>query len=1001
MALENTSFKTRARTIDHLGREQIADCPTAISELWKNAYDAYSRSVELHIFDAPVNGIPVAALYDNGHGMSKQEFIDKWLVVGTESKVDDRLELLKIEDRNGLASRIRQGQKGIGRLSCAVMGHLLLLISKRKSSNFVACLIDWRLFENPYLLLSDIEMPIVEFESKNEIITYLPELFNSLMSNVWGVVGEKLSDAQKQRNQRIIAAWIAFDELEKNENKNSTKKAIESTIIETSFEPRHFENWDVWNGKFSHGTALLISQISDDLLSQLSLESINNEDALTIKTKNKFFETLSNFVDPFTRTIDGNGIDDFQTAVVAWNGLNRKEVIDSFAQFNIKNLDQLEHFVEGNVDENGVFRGSIRVLSKDFLNIVIPPREPISVNTSSQVGPFKIRLGAFEGKKENTSLTAEQRDDFDEKAEKYGGFMLHRDGFRIMPYGREDNDYFEIEKRRTIHAGDNFFSARRMFGGVKITRNGNPNLKDKAGREGLIDNKPAKQFKLIVSNLLQDLGNKYFGTKSENRKDLLGKQKKENLEKKKREEDQKKLINIQRKVLRNKIKENFERLILVSNQLENVSEYLAKLDHIESKEQAISLQKQISDLSGEAKELNIGLPSVSLGSLENDFNEYTRQHRKILSMLNQASNSINIVLEKIIKDSPEEVFKAESDRKKNLIEKRLLKWRSDAQNELSQESTRLNELFKERTIAYLQAVEGIHTQVKTGYLKLAEALGRLDEIYHDISQENENIFPPYIGALQSLRDQIDLQGLTTYSLKESNALREEISRIHALAQLGIAVEVIGHEIEDLDLTIERGLNDMPEATKNTKQFEQVLTAHHSLSDKWRFLSPLKLSGEKIYRDISGLDIYEYLNDFFRDFVSRSDIDFKATDEFKKFSVNELPSKLYPVFVNLFNNARYWVRHSKEQKKLILLDYRDGKMIVADNGPGVDVDDLSQLFTLFFTRKASGGRGVGLYLCRANLSAGGHLIQYETEENKKILTGANFSIEFRGSSNDKR
>ncbi|MEI6846997.1 MAG: hypothetical protein WCK32_03015 [Chlorobiaceae bacterium] len=36
------AFKTRARTIDHLGREQIADCPTAISELWKNAYDAYA-----------------------------------------------------------------------------------------------------------------------------------------------------------------------------------------------------------------------------------------------------------------------------------------------------------------------------------------------------------------------------------------------------------------------------------------------------------------------------------------------------------------------------------------------------------------------------------------------------------------------------------------------------------------------------------------------------------------------------------------------------------------------------------------------------------------------------------------------------------------------------------------------------------------------------------------------------------------------------------------------
>ena len=39
--ITGVSFQTRARTVDHLGREQIADTPTAISELWKNAFDAY------------------------------------------------------------------------------------------------------------------------------------------------------------------------------------------------------------------------------------------------------------------------------------------------------------------------------------------------------------------------------------------------------------------------------------------------------------------------------------------------------------------------------------------------------------------------------------------------------------------------------------------------------------------------------------------------------------------------------------------------------------------------------------------------------------------------------------------------------------------------------------------------------------------------------------------------------------------------------------------------
>lgn len=49
--LEIVAFKTRARTIDHLGRGQIADAPTAVSELWKNAWDAYATQVSLNIFD--------------------------------------------------------------------------------------------------------------------------------------------------------------------------------------------------------------------------------------------------------------------------------------------------------------------------------------------------------------------------------------------------------------------------------------------------------------------------------------------------------------------------------------------------------------------------------------------------------------------------------------------------------------------------------------------------------------------------------------------------------------------------------------------------------------------------------------------------------------------------------------------------------------------------------------------------------------------------------------
>jgi len=975
-----------------LGREQIADCPTAISELWKNSYDAYSRSVELNIFTASEGGLPVAALVDDGHGMSKEEFIDKWLVVGTESKAL-RNETLE-SDKNGLTTRPRQGQKGIGRLSCAAMGSLLLLVSKREAKPFVASLIDWRIFENPYLILNDIELPVIEFNFKDELLGYLPKMFDALMCNIWGTNDEK----DIERNIRIQTAWKAYDSFEESIHRSSTRSDIENTIIGSSFEPKHFEKWSVWNDKSNHGTALFISQISDDLLSQLSSESANNDDSANSASRSKFFETLSGFIDPYIKKDDPFVVSDFTAQVNVWHGNLMRVVLDKTSEFNAKDLDQLEHFVEGVVDETGTFKGTLRVFGKDFSDIVIPPREPLSRSSNSLVGPFLIRFGTFELQPSNTTHTEEQHIRLKEAAQKYAGFMLHRDGFRIMPYGREDNDYFEIEKRRSYNAGDYFWSSRRTFGGIKISREKNPNLRDKAGREGIIDNKAAKQFKRVVINILEDIGRKHFGRNSDNRKEMLPKIEAEK-ERARAEEARKKQITKERRDLRKRIAENSDRLIAVSRKLELLVDQLTQEEKLKTKELAIEFQEKLSELSSVVKDLDLGAGIISLGSLEDEFKEYKKQHHRISALQNQASVSLNIVLEKLFAELPEQIFKDERARKVTQIQKRIMSWQTDARHHLAEESIRLEELSKNRIAAFLGATEGIYSQIADNKIQLASGLNLLEQTYNSHSRENEEIFPPYIGALQSLRDQIDLQGLISFSIKESDALREEIGRIHALAQLGITVEVIGHEIEGLDMTIERGLKEMPDSIKDSDSYKNVLAAHHALSDKWRFLSPLKLSGEKIYRNITGEDIERYVLSFFDDYIDKDRLEITFTQAFKSFKLKELPSRIYPVFVNLFNNSRYWVRHTKESKPKILFDYINGKIIVADNGPGVDEDDLSQLFSLFFTKKASGGRGVGLYLCRASLAAGGHTIKYETESNKKLLAGANFVLEFKGASNE--
>ena len=64
------TFRTRARTVDMLGRQQIAGVPNAISELFKNAHDAYADHVEIDYFME--DGLFV--LRDDGIGMTREEF---------------------------------------------------------------------------------------------------------------------------------------------------------------------------------------------------------------------------------------------------------------------------------------------------------------------------------------------------------------------------------------------------------------------------------------------------------------------------------------------------------------------------------------------------------------------------------------------------------------------------------------------------------------------------------------------------------------------------------------------------------------------------------------------------------------------------------------------------------------------------------------------------------------------------------------------------------------
>ena len=60
--------------------------------------------------------------------------------------------------------------------------------------------------------------------------------------------------------------------------------------------------------------------------------------------------------------------------------------------------------------------------------------------------------------------------EYEKKAENYGGLAIYRDGFRVLPYGRVDFDFLGFEENRSKGAGYYYFSHRKMFGYIGISK---------------------------------------------------------------------------------------------------------------------------------------------------------------------------------------------------------------------------------------------------------------------------------------------------------------------------------------------------------------------------------------------------------------------------------------------------------------------------------------------------------------------------------------------------
>jgi len=982
-------FQTRARTIDHLGREQIADVPTAVSELWKNAYDAYARHVSLHIYGQFKS--PLAAVFDDGVGMTPEQFIETWLVVGTESKVVTEVPAAL---RKGLSPRPKQGQKGIGRLSVAALGATVLVVSKQETSPFVVSLIDWRLFENPFLYLSDIRIPVLKCARIEEIAELLPDLKGTLSENVpvpslaiaasEGVVEGKQADPEHAaRRERVARAWKDFDELSQSElAPGFTSEILRNSIGSNIDYTACLKDWRVSSDSTS-GTALVMSEINSALRAwTVEGASAAREDAASIRDSLR--RTLTGFSDPYSPNADTS----MEYEVVNHTSKDSETIVHREEGYGIDFLWKLDQCIEGEVDEHGVFKGNVRAFGKNIGVVEILPSVPPPVANRDRVGPFAIAIGAFEGEVVNSTLDPDVHAAVMRWAETHSGLAIYRDGLRVMPYGRPENDFFKIEERRQKHAGREFWASRRLFGRIAISRRNNPNLRDKAGREGLIDNTASREIQLLVIDLLKSAARRYFGSDAPLRKELLPAIEAENNAaalKAKAARDS------QANNFRARVREQSNSLVDAERKIIALRETMEDAERRGDERRLMALGADVDGLIGLKNDLRLPPRPKNLGSFEDKYRQYRDRYASLASEIDAVRDRWVAHSDKLKSESPGDVARSHLGRVQQSVTAQIRRWSHTASTVLGGEMSRLEQRSDQDQKEFYKGAAPLLGELESGRMSLATVLKEMDGLRDSLLVRFAEFYEPYIRAITALSRDIDLDTAFSYAGERQATLERRLEQIQGLAQIGISVEIISHELASIQRRLSSSLSKLEREYPGREPVQDAKMAATELVERLRFLSQMQVAGGDIRQKITGEQIGSYIIEFFHGLLAERGVTLNTTASFKACAFQEFPSRMFPVFINIISNSLYWLGNSND--KQILLDAGEGALTISDSGPGVDPDDVPNLFDLFFTRRAR-GRGVGLFLCRQTLAAGGHTIEYVTVERQKKLPGANFIIQLR-------
>ncbi|SHI56537.1 Signal transduction histidine kinase [Rubritalea squalenifaciens DSM 18772] len=974
---EPATFRSRARVVDLLGRQQIADAPTAMGELFKNALDAAATDVRVN-FDEENQLLQIR---DNGLGMRPCDVKDKWLVLATESRFqpdsedsDNWLKHATSEQKEWL-NKPKYGEKGIGRLSIALLGRMTLLWTvwgKGVDKVGTLCLVHWNLFQHPHLLFEDIPVPILKLQGSPSLSDF-EYLFTTLQKNA------------------AIQGILKDTEWDISPDKHLSKELQEDINIDcTALRQLIDLPWET-------GTSFIVFNPSEHV--EELFEKDNNEiKSWEDRTADwlKSYHAFSTFWNPFHETKDRS----FQIHP----SLNDKPLDKSYRYWEPDDFKLCDHHIKIEVSKDGFAKGFF----KNYNDKKTTPYQKQLKNlpkSHHSPGNFLVEIGYIQGQKSDSFLPEIVRNEMETRLKHAGGFSIYMDNVRIQPYGAIDSDFAGFETRRAKNAGRYYFSSVRMFGGVFIPNKTATGLKEKAGREGFVKNGASRGLRLWLEDLFTDLADSHFGSKSD-RKD-----KKERKEKKAREAAQNRLAEETAEYLKSIkiykawIKEFEQR---EKDQVRKGRQHIAAErnavagTHIDDCEESID---KLRELENELRDSPCDPPDGAIleGDILDDVDTYIGTRERILNRLKKEITNQVAQLAPLL-----ERARSEEDNIKNLSER------------LNSKSSYIhNSLHKELqpAIAKAKTIEGDIQDFADKEIAFInrirdEALDglTLEKIARDKSGESSKIFEKAIQLQTDTYDEVvlprvrrlvnDFEHLTDNSSKsillnelskKIESLQERLDYLTEIALIGLILETATHEYENQVSLVRNSIRSLKRKLHNgeAETLAVLADAFEIIDHRIRMFDPIVRRRSPNRSSLSGKSIKDFILHHAKltpDIHSK--IEFTAAFCELQLHKVKTPVILGSIF-NLFTNALYWTNKGNSKGR-IRFSVVGNTIVVSDDGPGITKNDRERIFDPGFSRRPY-GRGLGLFIAKEALRGADFILACSQEPELGALDGANFTI----------